>query len=67
MGVKRGQIVDPILESYELKLKDSMKTIEELRLEVKELIGEIQLRDKILKKFTAGLPVDYYKYSKEEE
>ena len=41
MGVKRGQIVDPILESYEEKLKDSMKTLAEARKRIKELNKEL--------------------------
>ena len=44
----RGQIVDPIVEAREKRIKD--------------LEAEILLRNKILDRFIAGLPVDYIKY-----
>ena len=43
-------------EYKELKLE-----VEELNKLVSKLEGMIQLRDKILQKFTAGLPVNYIK------
>ena len=41
--------------------KELKSEVKELNKLVSKLKGEIRLRDKILQKFTAGLPVDYIK------
>ena len=56
--------------------KELKSEVKELNKLVSKLKGEIRLRDKILQKFTAGLPVNYIKayndlqvdeYSNDEE